>query len=325
MRRYLEDLVGGEFPRRDNIRVQGIAEIEGGWETAVYGFSLVYDEDGVSHSADLVARFYPGLRGGERAAREASVLRALARARIPVPAVELESTQPSRHGSGVVVMQRIPGVLLTVELAGSVGLAAEMARCLVALHRLPIAAVFSGGLAPFETPGFVAADPEAIAATVAHFGLVDFGPLVDRLAQRIPDEYPPSILHNDYHPENIIVGDGGLVVIDWTFAGTGDYRLDLAWSAMWTGAMAGSQARAELVAGYEEAAHRAIDDLEYFETLKLGARLMTIALWLDGAVEPPVPKLTPEVIVGDYKPTLMTVYERFRELTGIELRLFDQM
>lgn len=59
--------------------------------------------------------------------------------------------------------------------------------------------------------------------------------------------------------------------------------------------------------------------------LRLGARLLTIALWLDGAVELPVPKLTKSAIVGEYKPTLMTVYERFQELTGIGLRLFDQM
>ncbi len=325
MRRYLEDLILGQYPRRDNIRVQGVAEIEGGWETAIYGFDLAYREDGASHSTALVARFYPGVRGGERAAREASVLRALAGADIPVPGVELVSTDPSRYGSGVVVMQRVPGVALTVELVGSDALVSEMARCLVALHRVPTAAIFDSGLQPFNAPGFVAPDPKAIAATVERFGLVDFDRLVDRLARRIPAEHPPSVLHNDYHPENIIVGDGGLVVIDWTFAGIGDYRLDLSWSAMWTGATAGSHVRAELLGAYEEAARRPIDDLDYFETLRLGARLLTIALWLDGAVELPVPKLTKSAIVGEYKPTLMTVYERFQELTGIGLRRFDQM
>jgi len=325
MRRYLEDLILGRYPRRDNIQVQGIAEIEGGWETAIYGFDLAYREHGASHSTELVARFYTGVRGGEKAAREASILRALAGADIRVPRVELVSTDPSRYGSGVVVMQRVPGVALTVELARSDVLVAEMARCLVALHRVPIAAVFDNGLQPFNDPGFVAPDPRVIAATVERFGMVDFDQLVDRLARRIPAEHPPSVLHNDYHPENIIVGDGGLVVIDWTFAGTGDYRLDVAWSAMWTGTMAGSHVRAELLGAYEEAARRPIDDLEYFETLKLGARLLTIALWLDGAVELPVPKLTKAAIVGEYKPTLMKVYERFQELTGIGLRLFDQM
>jgi len=62
---------------------------------------------------------------------------------------------------------------------------------------------------------------------------------------------PPALgigafLHLDLHPENVLIADGGPVVIDWTNAGAGDPWLDVAltWVILATSDAPGIVARA---------------------------------------------------------------------------------
>lgn len=327
MRSLLEQLIAGAHPDRERVTVEHISKITGGWETTIYRFDVSYEVDGAVHTAKQAARFYPGSLGPERAAREAAVLGAVARTGTPVPGVVLQSSQPSPFGTAVLITEFVPGRTLLDVLQSGDAPVAEMAKCLVELHRIPVSAVFDDGVAPFAEPGFVSDRPEAIAETADRYGLSEFGALIAWLLAEAPAErQEPSVLHNDYHPQNLIVTDrGGLVILDWSFAGLGDHRLDLAWSALWTGEMAGDHTRAALLEAYEVAAGQPITDLDYYEALKLGARLLTISLWLRGAVAPPVHKITAEVIRGDYRPTVMAVYERFRAVTGIRLPLIERL
>ena len=57
--------------------------------------------------------------------------------------------------------------------------------------------------------------------------------------------------------------------------------------------------------------------------LKLGARLITIALWLDEDVEIPVPKITKDSIRNEYKVHVLNVYDRVKEITRLEIPLFE--
>lgn len=327
MQSLLEQLIAGAHPDRERVTVEHISEITGGWETTIYRFDVSYEADGAVHTAGLVARFYPGSSGPERATREAAVLRAVADTGTPVPGVVLQSSQPSPFGTAILITDFVPGRMLVEVLRAQDAPVAEMADRLVELHRLPVSAVFNDRVAPFAEPGFVSDRPEAIAGAADRYGLTEFRPLIEWLAAEAPAEQrEPSVLHNDYHPQNLIVTDrGGLVILDWSFAGLGDHRLDLAWSALWTGEMAGDHARAAFLAAYEAEAGRPIIDLDYYEALKLGARLLTISLWLRGAVVPPVHKITAEVIRGDYRPTVLTVYGRFQQVTGIRLPVIESL
>jgi aminoglycoside phosphotransferase (APT) family kinase protein len=327
MRSLLEQLIAGAHPDRQHVTVEHISEIKGGWETAIYRFDVSYEADGAVHTAGLVGRFYPGSLGPERATREAAVLGAVAGTGTPVPRVVLHSSQPSPFGTAVLITAFVPGLLLLDVLQAGDAPVEEMARRLVELHRIPVSAVFNDRAAPFAEPGFVSDRPEAIAEAADRHGLSEFQPLIAWLKAEAPaEQHEPSVLHNDYHPGNLIVTDrGDLVILDWSFAGLGDHRLDLAWSALWTGEMAGDHTRAAFLAAYEAAAGRPIVDLDYFEALKLGTRLLTVSLWLRGAVVPPVHKITAEAIRGDYRPTVLTVYGRFREVTGIRLPVIEQL
>jgi aminoglycoside phosphotransferase (APT) family kinase protein len=314
----LEAVIAAAYPGRSDITISALAEIEHGWETTIYRFDLSYEEDGATRTRALVAKRYPGPDGGARAGREAAVLEAVGRAGLPVPRIELVSDR-------TLVMERAPGALLADQITETE--VAGMARLLAGLHRVPVSSVFTDGLEPFSDPAFVEPDPAAMSTAIERFGLDDYRPLLDWLTRSPSRQLSPAVLHNDYHPENIIVEPvtGALTIVDWTFAGVGDPRLDLVWSALWTGAMAGSAARSKLLSAYAAAAGDTLEDLEHFEGLKLGSRLMTIEIWLDESVEPPVHKITPTALRGAYRSTVETVYQRFCEVTGLRLPGIEQL
>ncbi len=324
---YLEGIFASEHPNWTGLAAQRVAEIDGGWETNIYALDITYREDGVERLKRLVARFYPDEGGAERALRDAALLRRMTAIGVPVPGVELVSTKSSAYGTAVVVMERIDGPVLEEDLEGSDVRLVDMARLLVAVHRLPIDAVFGDTATPFSSPSFVDPSLGAISDAVDRFGRRDFNPLLEWLTDSPPAERAPSVLHGDYHPGNIIVGlnAGDLTIIDWSFAGVGDHRLDLAWAALWTAAIGGAEARSALLSAYETGTAESIEDLEHFEGLRLGARLLTVALWLESSVAPPIPKITEAAIRGGYRSTVMTVYQRFREVTGLRLDWVEQL
>jgi len=323
---YLQGAVDQAFPEYEGLRVTHVAEMQGGWETTVYAFDVEQGPIAASNTIGLVARFYTGRMGPRQATTEAAVLAALARAGIPVPTVAATVVEDSPFGNAVSLMNRVSGRLLKESLVGSPDLIRKMAELHLDVHRLPVEAVFDGAVEPFSDPAFVAPDPSAMQRVIEEYGLSDFAATADWVSAHSVAQHEPTVLHNDYHPENILVDeDGAMTIIDWTFAAVGDYRVDLAWTAFWTGVMSGAGRRTELLDAYERAADRPLVDLTYFEALALAARLLTIALWLHDSVEPPVPKLTRSVIGSTYRPTVMTVYDRVRELTGTRIPSIERL
>ena len=117
--------------------------------------------------------------------------------------------------------------------------------------------------------------------------------------------------------------DGQLVVLDWSFADIGDFRLDLAWSALLVGVTAGERYRDVLIQRYQAVSGLDVENFSYFEVLKLGARLITIALWLEESVVIPVSKITKQAIRSEYRVHVLNVYNRVKEITLLPIPLFE--
>jgi aminoglycoside phosphotransferase (APT) family kinase protein len=114
----------------------------------------------------------------------------------------------------------------------------------------------------------------------------------DRLASRIPEQGPATIVHGDYRLDNMILSDEGEVaaVVDWELCTLGDPLADLGtlmayWPERGEGTIAlgqpanlapGFPTREELVARYAEASGRDVSDLSYF--LALGYWKLAIIL-----------------------------------------------
>lgn len=188
--------------------------------------------------AAWIARVFDELRPVERAEGDAAVLQWLEE--IGFPAERCATDHPvSTHGDhAVLVTEFVDGVAATSAADDLTAIGERLGR-LHALEAIPAACSREGG-AWHGDPAFEGAPGQDIAHAVA---------LVERIEHRVPlhlrdrvddlrarlaraddcADLPHSLLHPDPGPVNAIVSaDQGMVLIDWTGAGTGPRIASLA-------------------------------------------------------------------------------------------------
>ena len=332
--RYLEQLLASDSVGKARVYDRG--EITTGWETRIQAFSAAYFANGQERRDELVVRLFPGLRGIEQARTEFDTMKQVARWGVQAPRVDFVVTDETPFGHPFIVMERVRGESMADTLRAAPErevhrLVRAMVEPLVRLHEMP-----TKELSPLRSEGttdeqisFVHPEHADMRVAVDRYELRDFEPLLQWLDSRTEEVGPGRIcvLHNDYHPDNIVVreDDGQLVILDWSFADLGDFRLDLAWSALLVGVMVGERYRDVLIKGYEAVSGFGVENFSYFEALKLGARLITIAIWLEESVVIPVSKITKQSIRGEYKVHVLNVYNRVKEITRLQIPLFEDL
>jgi aminoglycoside phosphotransferase (APT) family kinase protein len=199
-----------------------------GWETHLFRFCLRGPNLPPGWDRPLVLRIHANGRGRLRARHEFEVPRHLAGLGYPVPEPLLVDEVTGVFGGPFLIMEQVPGsVLLRAALRRPWRpfLFPElMAEVHARLHALPT----DGFPAP---PGaFLDRHLAALRSAIARHDLAGLGPGLDWLeAHQPPEAVPPSILHLDFHPLNLIVRpDDKLVVLDWTYADVGDPHADVA-------------------------------------------------------------------------------------------------
>ncbi len=170
-------------------------------------------------------------------AREYSVLRAVHPVFPPAPEVFLLCEDTAVIGAIFFIMQRRHGIVLRreipAELAGVPRLGQRVSQafvdCLAALHKVDAAATFLGKPAGFlerQVRGWAdrweRAKTEDIPAMTS---------LIRWLVDRLPESGPPTLVHNDYKLDNLMLdaNDPGRVeaVLDWEMTTVGDPLVDL--------------------------------------------------------------------------------------------------
>ncbi len=109
------------------------------------------------------------------------------------------------------------------------------------------------------------------------------------LADRVPVDVPPGLVHGDFRNGNLVVAsDGVRAVLDWELAHSGDPMEDLGWICVnsWRFGeidrpVGGFGQREEMFAGYQAAGGAAVDPervrwWETFGSLKWGIMCMTM-------------------------------------------------
>jgi len=249
-------------------QISPVQKIAAGWENEIYAFTLVAD----GQSRDLILRVFPGQGALGKAEREFRGMRHLYGVGFPVPEViALESTRFERPA---IIMERIPGQTLGQVLAQAAETeqAEYVARICTLFARLheqdwrPLV----GHPEPYTDEN--AANRlllERYRQIVAQTGMNCALPVVDWVAaQTLPLKCPqPSIVHQDFHPENLLWTGHDLKVIDWTAIGVYDRRIDIAWTLLLAGASEGTAVRDQLLQLYENAAGIRIQAIEIFEAL----------------------------------------------------------
>ena len=332
---YLARLLAVESA--ENLRVIDRGEITAGWETRIHAFAIRYVVEGEERGEELVLRLFPGVEGAVRAVKEFTVMRHVARRGVPTPRVDFVVTEKTPFGDPFIVMERIEGSNMADVLDDApdnevLRLVEAMVNPLVRLHAIPPNELFPArprAMADDAPIQFVPPDLADMRVAVDRYRLHDFDLLLRWLEVRRKEVAPgyTCVLHNDYHPLNIVVreADGELIILDWSFAEVGDFRLDLAWSALLLGVMAGKRYREVLIERYQKISGRRVNNFSYFEVLKLTARLITIAVWLDPSVVIPVSGITKQAIRNEYKVHVLNVYDRVKEITELRVPVFESL
>lgn len=220
-------ILGADAPQ-----VSAIRRLGGGVSNQTYRLTTT--------QGDLVLRCPPpGARSGNAhdMAREAQVLAAVHPLFPKAPQPLGWSEDASATGDAFMVMRAIPGVALEPGRDAAMPAATASALCrnfvalFAALHAVtptdPVRAVFG------NPQGFVA---RQVAGWTRRFAAIptgrDFSALTGWLAAHVPPEpETPSILHNDFKFDNLLLDpdDPAQIngVIDWELAGLGDPLMDL--------------------------------------------------------------------------------------------------
>ena len=214
--------------RRPNLRVISVDPIPEGHSGFTY-FVTIDDGDGPGR---FVLRLPPpGARisGPADVVRQGRIMAALHAAGLPVPAIPVLTADPVIDGRPFVLMEAVDGERIEktgveqkpLEIAGSA------VHVLKRLHALPLDQTGIGDEAPSglnaEMLRWLWLMDRAPEELTGHAG--DLGGL---LAARVPDEWPPTLVHGDFHYGNMLFrGPDVVAVLDWEIAQVGQPLLDL--------------------------------------------------------------------------------------------------
>ncbi|MFQ5921659.1 MAG: phosphotransferase family protein [Anaerolineales bacterium] len=329
----LAEFLGRQYPEIENLKVLNLSEFGEGWETDLYRLKLMGTRNGKPSPVELVLRLYKGSNPPEKARKEFTLMTGATRFGVATPRVDALVTDRSILDAPFIVMEHIQGGTLEADInrSGVSQWLDPMMQVMVRIHAIPWKELIPEPERPRPKPdeplAFVEGLLREMDQTIDRYGLTDFGPTMGWLHEReaLGAATAPALVHNDYHPQNILLRDDEMVIIDWSFAEISDYRMDLAWSVLLLGVMAGQEHRSALLEAYEHAAGSSVENFEYFEALKFTMRMLTIATWLDAAVEIPVPRITKQAIRGDYKVHVLNPYRRLKEITRLGIRTIEEL
>jgi aminoglycoside phosphotransferase (APT) family kinase protein len=226
-------------------------------------------------------------------AREARLLAALAGGDVPVPRLVAACSDPAVIGApfhltewldGWVIRERVPPAFGTPEASAGVG--AAFVEALAALHA---ADWHARGLADFGRPdGFLTRQVSRWTRQLERYRqrpLPDLDAVAAWLAAHQPPGEPPTLIHGDYHLDNVIYAAAlpprVLAILDWETATVGDPLVDLGLcTALWPdpgdeplplgdSATAGLGPRQALAERYAALTGRSLAHLPYYQALGL--------------------------------------------------------
>lgn len=318
----VEEYILAQWPGcRDGLSVRDWQRIGDGWECDTYGLVLLQG----GRERALVLRLYPP--HSEQSLEltsvddEYRVMSLLHRDGFPSPRVYLWSSGASGNRP-FILMDRHQGEQLgrlyrRADPGAREGLREQFCRLLVSLHSLD----------PRPYPGGENGDDSPVHTQVTKFekyiqltGLSDLEPGVQWLRRSSRRVHPGrrSVVHWDYHPENVLIApDGRPCVIDWSSAEVTDSRFDVGNTLVF---QAGVQLRGQFLAGYEELSGAPVGDLEFFAAAGCLRRLLVLLTILESGPErlglrPGVRGLVESRAMGH----LADVYRRFVHITGVDL------
>jgi aminoglycoside phosphotransferase (APT) family kinase protein len=196
------------------------------------GFTYFVDVEDGGESKRYVLRLPPpGARiaGPADVLRQGRIMAALNAAGLPTPAIPIICPDPAVDGRPFVLMEAVQGT--RIETAGleqrAIDISTSAIEVLKRLQSLPLERTGIGDEEPADLRAemmrwawLMQRAPEELTAEAGRLGRL--------LADNVPDERPPTLVHGDYHYGNMLFrGPEVVAVLDWEIAQVGQPLLDL--------------------------------------------------------------------------------------------------
>ena len=213
---------------RPGLRVSAVEPIPEGHSGFTYFVTI---EDGEAPSRYVLRLPPPGARiaGPADVIRQGRIMAALHAAGLPTPAILVLATEAVVDGRPFVLMEAVEGT--RIEKAGAeqrpLDISDSAVRVLKRLQALPLDQTGIGDEEPVSLQAemmrwawLMQRAPEELTARAGELGGL--------LAQNVPAERKPTLVHGDYHYGNMLFrGPEVVAVLDWEIAQIGQPLLDL--------------------------------------------------------------------------------------------------
>ena len=311
--------------------ISEVKEITMGWETELYSFDVEFRKAGNLVRVERVVRLYPGISAAEKAVKEFKVMSRLSQAGYPVPEVFHLETDKETLGRPFIIMERVRGHNMTEGFLKSSGekldsLMTVFVKLFVDLHNLDGARLFPGDYFVGDTATYVNRVLDSAKKNIEGYGIGWLGPVLDWLNEHKTGVSTEelSIIHRDFHPNNIIIrDDGSPVVIDWGAVQAGDYRADIAWTILLMSTYWDPAVGKVILEKYQEISGREVRDFQFFEVLAVFRRLQDVSVsFTSGAEEMGMRPGAVEKMRQDSE-HLQRVYSLLKERTELRVPEFE--
>jgi len=323
----------GLFPNHEDLSISGFEDITAGWEAELYSFVVEHEEEGRRVGEERVIRLYLGSLASQKASSEFKVISRLFEAGYPVPEVFHLETDASALGGPFIVMERVRGRNMSEAFVGA---SEEEARALmemftriwVDLHNLDGAELFPDEFPRGDTQDYLDDLFKLAKLRIEEAGVGWLQPVIDWIEENRAAITPEGlcIIHWDFHTENVMLReDGSPVVLDWTAAMPGDYRSDFAWTMLLMSTFNDPALRDTILHAYEEISGKEVKDIEFFEVLAIGRRLMDVSVSFAVGAEKLGMRAGAVEMMSRSSDHLHRVYELLNERTGLRLTEFEEI
>lgn len=317
------------------MQIKNIEDLTTGWESTIYALNLTFQKDGQQKEDEVILRIYSGDNAGEKAMHEFQGMQLLSRAGYPVPRVHLIEGNPTSIGKAFMLMERIKGEVMWHLLDRTSHpqqreFLTQFCELYVRLHRLDWSPFVESPVELEKARHYIFIDRWINDAKnlLAEYGREEFLPVIGWLEQRrdkIATE-KPSVVHNDFHPANILVAPHGpAVVIDWTGWRVSDYRFDLGWTLLLAHVYAGEDIRNVILSSYENAAGETVDNLEFFEVCACARRLFDVTTSITLGAERLGMRADAEETMRSQAKHLTLVYDILRDKTQLRILQVERL
>jgi aminoglycoside phosphotransferase (APT) family kinase protein len=259
LERPLAQLLQLGWPDADDIRIDDIARIHGGWSKQMYSVDATIRQAGDTVRRALILRINapdgPAILRNHRLAEHLLLNRLRQHTSLPVPRSLVVDASGTLFGAEAMILERLAGNPKISTIAGNEvsSVAEHLVELLAQLHTAPRSLLNPDGslddpqgfgLRTDSWDDYIESSCHAWEQRYRERAFDALPVTYDSfctMRRSKPRPLPLVVLHGELNPNNLIV-DGGRItgIIDWERAHIGDPREDLAWFKYFEEAMAGT-------------------------------------------------------------------------------------